>query len=79
MTGAASADEALAKKDGCLACHGIDKKKMGSAFKDIAAKYEGKADAQAKIVASLKAGKDHPAVKANDEDLDKLVTWILSL
>lgn len=79
MTGAASADEALAKKDGCLACHGIDKKTMGSAFKDIAAKYKGKADAQAKIVASLKAGKDHPAVKANDEDLDKLVKWILSL
>lgn len=79
MTGAAGADEALAKKAGCLACHAIDKKKMGPAFKQTAAKYKGKGDAQATIVAKLKAGKEHPAVKANDEDLDKLVKWILSL
>lgn len=79
MAGAASADEALAKKSGCLACHAIDKKKMGPAFKESAAKYKGKADAQATVVAALKAGKEHPAVKANDEDLEKLVKWILSL
>ncbi|MEW5881801.1 MAG: c-type cytochrome [Pseudomonadota bacterium] len=79
MTGAASADEALAKKSGCLACHAIDKKKMGPAFKESAAKYKGKADAQATVVAKLKAGKEHPAVKASDEDLEKLAKWVLSL
>lgn len=79
MTGIASADEALAKKDGCLTCHAIDKKKMGPSFKDTAAKYKGKADAQATLVARLKAGKEHPAVKANDADLETLSKWILSL
>ena len=34
-------------------------KKMGPSFKDIAAKYKGKADAEATLVANLKAGKGH--------------------
>jgi cytochrome c len=78
MTGMANADEALAKKSGCLTCHAVDKKKMGPAFKDVAANYRGKADAQAAIVAKLKAGKDHPAVKANEADLASLTKWVLS-
>jgi cytochrome c len=79
LAGAANADEALAKNSGCLKCHAIDKKKMGSSFKEVAAKYKGKADATATLVATLKAGKEHPAVKASDEDLEKLSKWILSL
>jgi cytochrome c len=79
MTGMANANEALAKKSGCLTCHAVDKKKMGPGFKDVAAKYKGKADAEAAIVAKLKAGKDHPAVKANDADLASLTKWVLSL
>ena len=36
-----AAAEALMKKDGCTACHAIDKKLVGPAYKDVAAKYRG--------------------------------------
>lgn len=79
MAGAVDASEALAKKEGCLACHAVDKKKLGPALKEISAKYKGNTDANAVIVLKLKAGKDHPPVKSNDADLATLSKWILSL
>ncbi|MFO1398536.1 MAG: cytochrome C' [Burkholderiales bacterium] len=79
MAGAANAQEDLAKSGGCMTCHAVDTKKMGPSFKDIAAKYKGKADAQATIVANLKAGKGHPAVKTSDADTASLVKWILAM
>lgn len=77
--GAASAQEALAKSSGCLNCHAVDTKKMGPAFKDVAAKYKGKADAEATLTAKVSGGKDHPAVKAGPDDVKSLVKWVLSL
>lgn len=77
--GIAQAQEALAKSSGCLNCHAVDTKKMGPAFKDIAAKYKGKADAEGTLVAKLTAGKEHPAVKASPDDVKSLVKWVLSL
>ena len=77
--GAANAQEDLAKKNGCTNCHEVDKKKVGPAFKDIAAKYKGKADAADKIAGELKAGKGHPAVKASDDDIKSLVKWVLAM
>ena len=38
-----------AQKAGCMACHSVDKKLVGPAFKDIAAKYKGQGDAVAKL------------------------------
>jgi cytochrome c len=77
--GAASAQEALAKSSGCLNCHAVDAtKKVGPGFKEIAAKYKGKADAEATITAKLAAGTGHPAVKASPDDLKSLVKWVLS-
>jgi cytochrome c len=86
----ANAAQALAKKEGCLKCHAIDKKKEGTALKEISAKYKGKADAQAKIRHQITAGEkvkledgteeDHKIVKTKDEaDLKNLIAWILSL
>jgi cytochrome c len=77
-TGTASAQEALAKSSGCLNCHAVDTKKVGPAFKDIAAKYKGKADAEATLVAEVSQGKGHPAVKASPDDVKSLVKWVLS-
>lgn len=88
MAGQASADEALAKKSGCLACHGVDKKVLGPGFKDIAAKYKGDASAQAKLVTKVQKGGsgvwgpipmpgNSPQVK--DADIQSIVKWILSL
>ncbi len=77
--GAANAQEALAKSSGCLNCHDVNTKKIGPAFKDVAAKYKGKADAQAMLVTKLSEAKGHTAVKAKGDDLNAIVKWVLSL
>ena len=70
--------EDLLKSNGCMNCHAIDQKKVGPAFKDIAAKMKGKADAESMLVAQLKSGKGHPAVKASDADLATMVKFVLA-
>ncbi len=77
--GVAVAQEALAKSSGCLNCHAVDTKKMGPAFKDVAAKYKGKADAEAMLVTKLTTAKGHPEVKASPDDVKSLVKWILAM
>jgi cytochrome c len=77
--GAANASEALAKSSGCLNCHAVDTKKMGPGFKEVAAKYKGKADAQATLEAKLTGAKGHPAVKTSADDVKSLVKWILTM
>jgi len=51
---------------------------MGPSYKEIAAKNKGKADAEAKIIAKLSAGKEHPEVKAKGDDLKGIVKWVLT-
>ncbi|MFW5432065.1 MAG: c-type cytochrome [Methylophilaceae bacterium] len=88
MAGQAAADQALAQKNGCMACHKIDKKVLGPALKDIAAKYKGDKAAEGKLVAKVKAGgsgvwgpipmpANSPQVK--DGDIKSIVKWILTL
>jgi cytochrome c len=76
--GSANASEALAKSSGCMTCHSIDTKKMGPAFKDIAAKNKGNAAAEGKFVQALSTGKGHPEVKAKGDDVKTLVKWVLA-
>ena len=52
----AAASQALAQQNACLACHAVDRKLVGPAFRDIAKKYAGQADAEAQLVRSIKAG-----------------------
>ena len=81
----ASADQVLAQKNACLACHAVDKKLVGPAFQDIAKKYSAQADAQAYLVKSIKAGGSGkwgpvpmPAQAAlGDADAASLAAWIL--
>ena len=54
MTGQAQADEALAKAKNCMSCHAIDKKLVGPAYKDVAAKYKGDKGAVDKLAAKYK-------------------------
>jgi cytochrome c len=77
--GSAGAQEALAKSSGCLNCHAADTKKVGPSFKDIAAKYKGQADAEAKLAGEITGAKGHPQVKASADDVKSLVKWILSM
>ena len=77
----------LAGKSGCLACHAVDKKVVGPAYKDVAAKYAGQPDAEAKLIQKVKNGGSGvwgsvpmpPNPQVSDENLKKLVHWILSL
>ena len=79
LSGTASAQEALAKSSGCLNCHSVDAKKMGPAFKDVAAKYKGKADAEATLATKISTAKGHPEVKASPDDVKAVIKWVLSL
>jgi cytochrome c len=69
----AQADDPL-KANGCLNCHDKDKKKVGPAFKDVAAKGV-KAD---DVVAKMKEGKGHPKLAKPDAELKKAVETALS-
>ena len=86
----AAAAEALAKKESCLKCHAIDKKKDASSLKEIAKKYAGKPDAEAKIMNQITTGAkvkledgtedEHKIVKTKDKaELSNMIQWILSL
>ena len=79
--------EAMMKKDGCAACHAIDKKLVGPPYVDVAAKYKGDKDALAKLSEKVKKGGSGvwgaipmpPNVTVSDADIKELVTWILTL
>jgi cytochrome c len=80
VAGAAQASPELSKSAGCVKCHEIDKKKKGPAFKDSAAKYKGKADAEAVIFKTITdPNGDHPEMKASPEDTKTMIKWILTL
>ena len=82
----AAANEELAKKNACTACHSVDKKIVGPAFKEVAAKYRNDKTAEAKLVDKVKKGgmgvwgqvPMPPNTQVNDADVKTLVQWILS-
>lgn len=85
----AKASEAIVKKARCVACHVVDTKRVGPAYKDVAAKYRGDAGAPAKLFDKVRSGGSgvwgevpmipHPADKISDDDLKAAIKWILSL
>ena len=86
----AVAAKKLARKDHCLRCHAVGKKKEGPSYQAIAYKYKGQADAQEKLVKHITSGEDfvklsdghkelHKFDKARDLDqINNLVRWILA-
>jgi cytochrome c len=86
-SGIAGANEDLLKKSGCTACHQNDKKLVGPAYQDVAAKYKGDAGAAAKLAAKVKAGGSGvwgpvpmpPNAQVSDADIKTLVAYILSM
>jgi cytochrome c len=87
VAGPALANEDLAKKAGCTACHSVDKKLVGPAYKDVAKKYAGQKDAEAKLAEKVKKGGTGvwgqvpmpPNPSVPDADLRALVKWVLSV
>jgi cytochrome c len=82
----ARAQEDLAKKHGCFACHTVDKKLVGPSYKEVAAKYQGDKGAEAKLFDKVKKGGQGvwgqvpmpPNASVPDSDIKALVKWILS-
>jgi cytochrome c len=80
----ASAD--LAQKKNCMACHAVDKKVIGPAYKDVAAKYAGQKDAADKLAQKIMKGGSGvwgavpmPAnPQVNDAESKTLAAWVLS-
>jgi cytochrome c len=87
VAGGAHASEKLAQSSGCMTCHGVDKKIIGPAFKDVAAKYRGDKGAEASLAQKVKAGGKGvwgdmpmpPNAHVKDEDIKALVHWIMSV
>ena len=77
----------LAKRKACLSCHGIDKRVVGPAFRDVAAKYKGEAGSEAKLVQKLRGGGSGvwgplpmpPNPDLAESDAAALVHWVLGL
>jgi cytochrome c len=82
-----AAGQALMDKNGCSGCHEIDRKVVGPAYKDVAARYRGDKGAAARLRDKVKKGGVHvwgeqampPNVLASDADVRELVDWILTL
>lgn len=84
--------EVLAKKSGCFECHAVDKKVVGPAYKDVAARYKDDPKARAALIEIVKkGGKDHWSDITNGipmpphggrlsgSEIARLVDWVLSL
>ncbi len=84
--GPALANMELAQKKNCMACHAVDKKLVGPAYKEVAAKYAGQKDMAAKLAEKIQKGGTgvwgqvpmpaNPQVSA--EEAKTLATWVLS-
>jgi cytochrome c551/c552 len=92
VSGSALADLELAKQSGCLACHSIEKKVVGPAWKDVSAKYKGDAGARARLIEKVKKGGKGNwtsvtggvpmppySPRVSDENIAKLVDFVLSI
>ncbi|SHG72752.1 c-type cytochrome [Massilia sp. CF038] len=85
VTVQAQANADLAKAKNCMGCHALDKKVIGPAFRDVAAKYGAQKDAQARLVASITKGSTGtwgpmampPNAVSNDE-AQTLAKWVLA-
>jgi cytochrome c len=82
----ALADPKLADKKNCLACHGVDKKNLGPALKEVAAKYAGKPDAAVVLAGKIQQGSSGawgnvpmPPNDVTGTEAKQLAEWVLSL
>jgi cytochrome c len=81
--------EAIVKKARCIACHAVDQKRVGPAYKDVAAKYRGDTKIAPVLFDKVRHGGSgnwgqipmipHPADKISDEDLKAAIQWVLAL
>jgi cytochrome c len=86
VAGPALANADLAQKKNCMACHAVDKKLVGPAYKDVAAKYAGQKDAADKLADKIMKGGSGvwgqvpmPAnPQVNAAEAKQLAAWVLT-
>ncbi len=76
---------ALADKNGCFSCHGMQGKLVGPGFAEVAARYKGDSEATGKLARKIQEGgkgvwgripmPPHPSLK--DEEARQLAAWVL--
>jgi cytochrome c len=89
---AGAAELNLARKSGCLACHSVEKKVVGPAWKDVAARYRGNAGARTALIEKVKKGGKGNwteltggvpmppySPRVPDADIEALVDYVLTL
>jgi len=88
----AEAAKALARQNKCFNCHSVTEEKDGPAYKEVAKKFKGKANAEARLIEHLTSGEkakfpdgheeEHKIVKTSPpKDMDQiknLVQWVLA-
>ena len=82
---AAPDGQALAAQHSCLACHAVDHRILGPAYKDVAARYKNDRGAEQRLMAKVKSGGagvwgqvPMPPQAVGDADLKLIVDWVLS-
>lgn len=81
-----AAPQAMIEQFGCAACHGIDKKIVGPAFRSVAAKYKGDAGAEQRLFKKVRAGGSGvwgsipmpPQAGPSDAELTAIIKWVLA-
>ncbi|RFU47543.1 c-type cytochrome [Paraburkholderia sp. DHOC27] len=78
--------QAVAQANACMGCHAVDRKLVGPAFQQIAARYKGDVQAPAKLARKVKDGGSgvwgaipmpaHPNM--SDADIKAVVDWVLA-
>jgi cytochrome c len=86
FVGLSFANQQLAQQKGCFACHDINTKKVGPAYKDVAKKFAGKPGAVDELAKRIKNGGvgtwgqvPMPPQNVTDAEAKQLAQWILSL
>lgn len=73
-------------KNACLACHAVDKKLVGPAYQDVAAKHKGQADAAEVLTKHIRSGSSGvygpipmpPNAGISDADIQTVVEWLIA-
>lgn len=86
LAGFSFANQQLAQQKGCMACHATDAKKVGPAYKEIAKKYAGRADAVDYLSQKIKQGGrgvwgqvPMPPQNVSDQEARQLAQWIMTI
>lgn len=82
----ALASPELARSRNCMACHTVQNKVVGPAFKDVAARYAGQKDTEDKLVRKVMHGSRDAwgpvpmpgNAQVSETEARTLVKWILS-